>query len=66
MEKKRIVFKIDKRLSDIFDEEAKEQHRSRSNLLELMIIKIIKRDYPDNPSLEEKMFDEEMSKQVII
>lgn len=37
-ESKRIVFKIDKELSDMFDEAALRDHRSRSNLLETLII----------------------------
>lgn len=40
-EMKRIVFKIDKGLSDALDTEALKQHRSRSNLLETMIIRLI-------------------------
>ncbi len=40
-EMKRIVFKIDKGLSDALDEEAIRQHRSRSNLLETMIIRLV-------------------------
>ena len=40
-EMKRIVFKIDKGLSDALDTEALKQHRSRSNLLETMIIRLV-------------------------
>ena len=40
-EMKRITFKIDERLSDAFDQEAVRQHRSRSNLLEAMIIRFL-------------------------
>ena len=42
---KRITFKIDERLSDAFDQEAVRQHRSRSNLLEHLIIKLIAERY---------------------
>ena len=38
MEKKRIVFKVNKDLSDMFDREAQRQHRSRSNLLEILMV----------------------------
>ena len=41
MEKKRIVFKVNKDLSDMFDSEARRQHRSRSNLLEIMMVKLL-------------------------
>lgn len=41
MEKKRIVFKVNKGLSDMFDREALRQHRSRSNLLEVLMIKLL-------------------------
>ena len=40
-EMKRIVFRIDKGLSDALDEEAIREHRSRSNLLETMIIRLV-------------------------
>ena len=40
-EMKRVVFKIDKDLSDRFDEIAVADHRSRSNLLETLIIRLI-------------------------
>lgn len=41
MEKKRIVFKVNKELSDMFDNEARRQHRSRSNLLEILMVKLL-------------------------
>ncbi len=40
-EMKRIVFRINKGLSDALDEEAIREHRSRSNLLETMIIRLV-------------------------
>lgn len=41
MEKKRIVFKVNKDLSDMFDREALRQHRSRSNLLEILMVRLL-------------------------
>lgn len=41
MEKKRVVFKIRKDLSDLYDREAVRQHRSRSNLLEVLIVRAL-------------------------
>lgn len=41
MEKKRIVFKVNKDLSDMFDREAQRQHRSRSNLLEILMVRLL-------------------------
>ena len=43
---KRVVFKIEQGLSDRFDAAAVRMHRSRSNLLEVLIIRMLaERDY---------------------
>lgn len=59
MEKKRIVFKVNKDLSDMFDREAQRQHRSRSNLLEILMVRLLSEELMMKQFESEQQEDDE-------